>query len=54
MEKAMKKRILSLILCVMLAVTLFSGCNLFETDKNAYYTQVVGRIGDIEVTKEKL
>lgn len=50
----MKKRILSLILCVMLAVTLFSGCNLFETDKNAYYTQVVGRIGDIEVTKEKL
>ena len=41
-------------LCMLLAVTLLSGCSLFETDKNAYYTQVVGRIGDVEVTKEEL
>ena len=50
----MKKKIISLMLCMLLAVTLLSGCSLFETDKNAYYTQVVGRIGDVEVTKEEL
>lgn len=49
----MKKKILSLLLCCMMAIGTLTGCNLFERDNQAYLTQIVAEIGDIKITKEE-
>lgn len=50
----MKKKIFSLIVGICCFVSLFSGCNLFGTDYEVYYKEVVARNGKYEITKEDL
>lgn len=50
----MKKRIFSLIIGLCCTVSLFSGCNLFGTDYNKYYNEVVAKNGKYEITREEL
>ena len=48
----MKKKIASLLLILVLCVSVFGGCVLFDRDMNADYAQVVVRIQNIEIGTE--
>lgn len=50
----MKKRIAAVLVCLMMVVSFFAGCNLFERDMNAYLSQTVAKVNGVEVTKEEL
>ncbi len=50
----MRKKIFSLIISLCCAVSVFSGCNLFGTDLDIYYKEVVATNGDHEITREEL
>ena len=49
-----RKLLFSLVLVLMSAVSIFSGCNLVQTDVNAYYDRVVAKAGNVEITKREL
>ncbi len=49
-----KNYLFSLVLVLMAAVSIFSGCNLVQTNVNAYYDRVVAKVGDVEITKREL
>lgn len=50
----MKKFFVSFVLVLVSAVSIFSGCNLVQTNVNAYYDRVVAKVGNVEVTKREL
>lgn len=50
----MKKFFVSFVLVLVSAVSIFSGCNLVQTNINAYYDRVVAKVGNVEVTKREL
>ena len=50
----MKKKIFGLIAGLCCTASLFSGCNLFGTDYNKYYGEIVAKNGKYEVTREEL
>ena len=50
----MRKFVLSLILMFMCAVTIFSGCNLVQTNNNLLAESVVAEAGNIKVTRREL
>ncbi len=50
----MKKKIIGLILSLVLVLSVFTGCNLFERDTKAYLNQVIAKNGEVEITMEEL
>ena len=50
----MKKRIFSLIISLCCMLSVLTGCNLFGTDMDRYYSTIVAKAGDYEITKEEL
>lgn len=50
----MKKKVFGLIAGLCCTASLFSGCNLFGTDYNKYYGEIVAKNGKYEVTREEL
>ena len=48
----MKKKIVSLMLSLLFATSLLTGCGLFTRNPDAYLTQVVAQVEDVVVTKE--
>lgn len=49
----MKKKLFSIIMSLVMATSILTGCNLFTRDTDAYLTQVVAKVGDVEITKEE-
>ena len=50
----MKKKIATLLMFLFVCVSVFAGCNLFDTNNYASLKSVVATSGDIEITREQL
>ena len=55
MEKlGMKKKILALVICFCLSLSIFTGCTLFQKDTLRYNNQVVAKVGNQTITREEV
>lgn len=50
----MKKKIATLLMILFICVSVFAGCNLFDTNNYASLKSIVATSGDIEITREQL